>query len=169
MTDKVSIVLTDGRKINLELDRASAPITVENFLKLVDNGFYNGLCFHRVISGFMIQGGGMVQEKGVLIEKRGLKPIKGEFLNNGVKNDIKHELGVISMARTNEPNSATSQFFICAANCDFLDKNYAAFGRTLDAESNKVVVDISNVKTHSYGWYNDIPNEPVVINHIERI
>lgn len=167
--DKVSIVLKDGRKINLELDRASAPITVENFLKLVDNGFYNGLCFHRVISGFMIQGGGMVQEKGVLIEKRGLKPIKGEFLNNGVKNDIKHELGVISMARTNEPNSATSQFFICAANCDFLDKNYAAFGRTLDAESNKVVVDISNVKTHSYGWYNDIPNEPVVIDHVERI
>ncbi len=167
--DKVSIVLTDGRKINLELDKASAPITVENFLKLVDNGFYNGLCFHRVISGFMIQGGGMVQEKGVLIEKRGLKPIKGEFLNNGFKNDIKHELGVISMARTNEPNSATSQFFICAADCDFLDKNYAAFGRTLDAESNKVVVDISNVKTHSYGWYNDIPNEPVVIDHIERI
>ena len=167
--DKVSIVLKDGRKINLELDRASAPVTVENFLKLVDNGFYNGLCFHRVISGFMIQGGGMVQEKGVLIEKRGLKPIKGEFLNNGVKNDIKHELGVISMARTNEPNSATSQFFICAANCDFLDKNYAAFGRTLDAESNKVVVDISNVKTHSYGWYNDIPNEPVVIDHVERI
>ena len=167
--DKVSIVLTDGRKINLELDKASAPITVENFLKLVDNGFYNGLCFHRVISGFMIQGGGMVQEKGVLIEKRGLKPIKGEFLNNGVKNDIKHELGVISMARTNEPNSATSQFFICAANCDFLDKNYAAFGRTIDAESNKVVVDISNVKTHSYGWYNDIPNEPVVIDHVERI
>lgn len=167
--DKVSIVLKDGRKINLELDKASAPITVENFLKLVDNGFYNGLCFHRVISGFMIQGGGMVQEKGVLIEKRGLKPIKGEFLNNGVKNDIKHELGVISMARTNEPNSATSHFFICAADCDFLDKNYAAFGRTLDAESNKVVVDISNVKTHSYGWYNDIPNEPVVIDHIERI
>ncbi len=167
--DKVSIVLKDGRKINLELDRASAPITVENFLKLVDNGFYNGLCFHRVISGFMIQGGGMVQEKGVLIEKRGLKPIKGEFLNNGFKNDIKHELGVISMARTNEPNSATSQFFICAADCDFLDKNYAAFGRTLDAESNKVVVDISNVKTHSYGWYNDIPNEPVVIDHVERI
>ena len=167
--DKVSIVLKDGRKINLELDKASAPITVENFLKLVDNGFYNGLCFHRVISGFMIQGGGMVQEKGVLIEKRGLKPIKGEFLNNGVKNDIKHELGVISMARTNEPNSATSQFFICAADCDFLDKNYAAFGRTIDAESNKVVVDISNVKTHSYGWYNDIPNEPVVIDHIERI
>ena len=167
--DKVSIVLKDGRKINLELDRASAPVTVENFLKLVDNGFYNGLCFHRVISGFMIQGGGMVQEKGVLIEKRGLKPIKGEFLNNGFKNDIKHELGVISMARTNEPNSATSQFFICAADCDFLDKNYAAFGRTIDAESNKVVVDISNVKTHSYGWYNDIPNEPVVIDHIERI
>ena len=167
--DKVSIVLTDGRKINLELDKASAPITVENFLKLVDNGFYNGLCFHRVISGFMIQVGGMVQEKGVLIEKRGLKPIKGEFLNNGFKNDIKHELGVISMARTNEPNSATSQFFICAADCDFLDKNYAAFGRTIDAESNKVVVDISNVKTHSYGWYNDIPNEPVVIDHVERI
>ncbi len=167
--DKVSIVLKDGRKINLELDKASAPITVENFLKLVDNGFYNGLCFHRVISGFMIQGGGMVQEKGVLIEKRGLKPIKGEFLNNGFKNDIKHELGVISMARTNEPNSATSQFFICAADCDFLDKNYAAFGRTIDAESNKVVVDISNVKTHSYGWYNDIPNEPVVIDHVERI
>ena len=167
--DKVSIVLKDGRKINLELDRASAPVTVENFLKLVDNGFYNGLCFHRVISGFMIQVGGMVQEKGVLIEKRGLKPIKGEFLNNGFKNDIKHELGVISMARTNEPNSATSQFFICAADCDFLDKNYAAFGRTIDAESNKVVVDISNVKTHSYGWYNDIPNEPVVIDHVERI
>ena len=165
----VVIEMENGKKIKLELYPEVAPITCANFEKLVKEGFYNGLIFHRVISGFMIQGGGMVQEKGVLIEKRGLKPIKGEFLNNGFKNDIKHELGVISMARTNEPNSATSQFFICAADCDFLDKNYAAFGRTLDAESNKVVVDISNVKTHSYGWYNDIPNEPVVIDHVERI
>lgn len=167
--EKVSIVLTDGRRINLELDRATAPITVENFLKLVDSGYYNGLCFHRVISGFMIQGGGMTQERGMLKEKGGLKPIKGEFLHNGVKNDIKHKLGVISMARTNQPNSATSQFFICAADCSFLDNEYAAFGRTIDEESNKTVVDISNVKTHSYGWYNDIPDVPVVIDHVERI
>ena len=167
--DKVSIVLTDGRKINLELDRASAPVTVENFLKLVDNGFYNGLCFHRVISGFMIQGGGMVQEKGVLIEKRGLKPIKGEFLNNGVKNDIKHELGVISMARTNEPNSATSQFFICVTDCPHLDGEYAAFGKTVDEESAKVAKSISEVKTHSWRGYDDIPDDPVVIKSITRI
>jgi len=161
-----TINLADGRSVNLELYPDIAPISVANFVEVAESGFYEGLCFHRVIPGFMIQGGGMTCEKGNLNEKRGLKPIKGEFDSNGVKNPLKHTLGVISMARTNVPDSATSQFFLCAADCGFLNGNYAAFGKTTDAESDKVILDISQVRTTNAGYHNDVPVEPVVIKSV---
>lgn len=124
----VVIELENGKKIKLELYPEKAPITVENFLGLVKEGFYDGLIFHRVIRGFMIQGGdpegtGMGGAK---------KKIKGEFSSNGVKNDLKHERGVISMARAMNPNSASSQFFIMHEDAPHLDGQYAAFGRVVE-------------------------------------
>ncbi|MEG1613690.1 MAG: peptidylprolyl isomerase [Clostridia bacterium] len=166
--DKISIILTDGRAINLELNSTEAPLTVENFLKLIDEKYFDGLCFHRCIKNFMVQGGGFIANGTSLKEKKGAKEIKGEFKLNGVKNSIHHELGVISMARTNMPNSASSQFFLCAGDCSFLDGQYAGFGKTTDDESNNVILDISNTKTHSWTYYDDIPNTPVIIKTIER-
>lgn len=163
---KICIELNDNRKINLELYKDIAPITVDNFINLCKNNFYNGVCFHRCIENFMIQGGGFVQSGNAIKEKRGAKPIKGEFLSNGVKNNLHHELGVISMARTNVPDSASSQFFLCAADCAFLDGGYAAFGKTTDEESNKIIVDISKVQTHSFGYYEDVPNNAIVIKTV---
>ena len=166
MGQKIEIKLNDGRVMRAELYEDVAPITVKNFLELVDKGFYTGLIFHRVIPGFMIQGGGMYQ---TLEEKGGLKPIKGEFKQNGVKNDLKHELGVLSMARTMDPNSATSQFFICVDDASYLDGSYAAFGKLIDAESEKVAIDISKVKTVTFRWYEDVPLTPIFIESIKRI
>ena len=124
----VVIEMENGKKIKLELYPDKAPITVENFLKLVKDGFYDGLIFHRVIKDFMIQGGDP-QGTGMGGAK---DKIKGEFLMNGVPNDLKHERGVISMARAQNPNSASSQFFICHKDSFFLDGQYAAFGRVVD-------------------------------------
>ena len=162
---KVRINLIDGRSMTAQLDEQAAPITVENFLKLVDSNFYNGLIFHRVIPGFMIQGGGLYPS----LSPKTNKPIKGEFSANGVDNPLKHKLGVLSMARTNIPDSATSQFFICVKDCDFLDGQYAAFGQLVDEESIKVAIDISKVKTVSVGFYQDVPYEAIVIKSIERV
>ena len=159
---KVCIEFTDGKKINLELYPEHAPITVDNFIDLVKSGFYDGLCFHRVIAGFMIQGGGFTYNNG-LVEKKAPRTIKGEFAMNGVKNDLHHGIGVISMARTMMPNSASSQFFICVDDVPHLDAQYAAFGKVCDEESLKVAVDISTVKTTSWAYYDDVPVEPVVI------
>ncbi len=121
----VRIEMENGGIIELELYPETAPITVANFEKLVRQGFYDGLIFHRVISGFMIQGGDP--------EGTGMggsdENIKGEFLANGVKNDLSHTRGVISMARASNPNSASSQFFIMHADGTFLDGQYAAFGK----------------------------------------
>lgn len=164
--DKITIDLADGRAINLELFADKAPITVENFIKLVKENYFDGLCFHRCIQGFMIQGGGFTQNGIGITEKRGAKSIKGEFRSNGVKNDLHHDLGVISMARTNVPDSGSSQFFLCAADCAFLDGQYAAFGKTTDKESDDVITSISKVPTHSFGYFDDIPNTPVVIKTI---
>ena len=111
--DKVCIEFTDGKKINLELFREYAPESVENFMALVKDGFYDGLCFHRVIREFMIQGGGFTQSGGELIHKPAPRTIRGEFAANGVRNPLRHTPGVVSMARTPDPNSASSQFFIC--------------------------------------------------------
>ena len=124
VTEYVRIDMESGKSMVVKLDPANAPITVANFQKLVKEGFYNGLIFHRVIAGFMVQGGdptgtGMSGSK---------QTIKGEFLMNGVRNGISHKRGVISMARTNVPDSASSQFFICHADATFLDGQYAAFG-----------------------------------------
>jgi len=127
-TNFVRIEMESGESITLELYPDIAPITVENFKSLVAEGYYSGIIFHRVIAGFMIQGGdptgtGMGGSK---------KTIKGEFAANGVRNDLSHKRGVISMARTNMPNSASSQFFICHADSTFLDGQYAAFGAIVE-------------------------------------
>ena len=118
------IVVKNYGKIELELDADVAPITVENFANLVNEGFYNGLTFHRIISGFMIQGGDPLGNG----TGGSNKTIKGEFASNGVKNSISHVRGTISMARSSMPNSASSQFFIVHKDSTFLDGKYAAFG-----------------------------------------
>lgn len=118
------IVVKNYGTIALELDADVAPITVENFANLVNEGFYNGLTFHRIISGFMIQGGDPLGNG----TGGSSKTIKGEFASNGVKNSISHVRGTISMARSSMPNSASSQFFIVHQDSTFLDGQYAAFG-----------------------------------------
>lgn len=169
-TDNIyaQIVLSDNRRINLRLDYDSAPKTVANFIELVQDGYYKNTIFHRVIDDFMIQGGGYTMSNGTVKEKTGAKEIKGEFKANGwTKNKIKHVTGVISMARTSEYNSASSQFFICAAVCAHLDGDYAAFGKTTDTDSKKVVLDISSQKTYQYSAaFTDMPVKVVKIKTI---
>ena len=137
----VVIEMENGKKIKIELYPEIAPITCENFEKLVKEGFYNGLIFHRVIEGFMIQGG---CPDGIGTGGPGWN-IKGEFASNGVKNDLKHERGVISMARSMMPNSAGSQFFIMHEDAPHLDGDYAAFGRVV--EGIEVVDEIATTQT----------------------
>lgn len=163
---KAKIEFTDGNVINLVLYPDSAPITVNNFVKLANSHFYDGLCFHRVIDGFMIQGGGFVfDERRGLVQKQA-EQIKGEFASNGVKNDIKHLKGTISMARTNVKDSASSQFFICVADTPHLDGEYAAFGRCADENSVKTAIAYGKVKTGRWQYYSDIPLKPIVIKTI---
>ena len=123
-----TITMQNGKTMTLELYPETAPITVENFVKLAKEGFYDGLIFHRVIEGFMIQGG---DPDGTGCGGPGYS-IKGEFAANGVKNDLKHTRGVISMARAMDPNSAGSQFFIMHEDAPHLDGQYAAFGKMTD-------------------------------------
>ena len=156
---RVSIDMGTYGVMELELFPEVAPITVENFLKLVDLKFYDGLIFHRVIKDFMIQGGdptgtGMGGSKD---------KIKGEFMQNGVKNTLEHTKGVISMARSANPNSASSQFFICHVNTPHLDGGYAAFGVVV--EGLDTVDKIANVETD----YRDKPKEDVKIKSIKRV
>lgn len=163
---KAVIELKDGRKINLVLDDECAPISVENFISLARSGHYNDTIFHRVIENFMIQGGGMLAD---LTEKASLKPIKGEFLSNGVNNTRKHKAGTISMARTMVKDSATAQFFICSVDTPHLDGEYAAFGEVADNESMQVVIDISRVDTGRYAYYSDVPVSPIIIDKVTII
>ena len=137
----VQIEMADGGIIKVELDPKAAPITCANFEKLVSEGFYDGLIFHRVIAGFMIQGGDPTGTGMGGSDEN----IKGEFAVNGVKNPLSHKRGVISMARSQRYNSASSQFFICHADATFLDGQYAAFGRVV--EGMEVVDRIANVQT----------------------
>ena len=153
----VRITMDSGKTIRLELYPEIAPITVENFLDLVNKGFYNGLSFHRIIPGFMIQGG---DPSGNGTGGPGYK-IKGEFKSNGVNNDIKHERGVISMARAFDPNSAGSQFFIMHKDAPHLDGEYAAFGKVI--EGLETVDEIASVETGSQ----DAPVKKVVIEKME--
>ena len=153
----VRITMDSGKTIRLELYPEIAPITVENFLDLVNKGFYNGLSFHRIIPGFMIQGG---DPSGNGTGGPGYK-IKGEFKSNGVNNDIKHERGVISMARAFDPNSAGSQFFIMHKDAPHLDGEYAAFGKVI--EGLETVDEIASVET----GFQDAPIKKVVMEKME--
>ena len=149
----VTIQMKDGGVMKAELYPDIAPITVQNFIDLASKGFYNGLIFHRVISGVMIQGG---DPEGIGIGGPGYC-IKGEFAANGFKNDLKHTRGVLSMARAGDPNSAGSQFFIMHEDAPFLDGQYAEFGKLI--EGIEVVDKIASVKTD----YHDKPLEDQVI------
>lgn len=158
---------TNKGVIELELDTKKAPETTKNFIEYVKAGFYDGTIFHRVIDGFMIQGGGM--EPGMK-EKRGRAPIKNEA-DNGLKN----ERGTIAMARTNDPHSATAQFFINVANNAFLNHSsptidgwgYCVFGRVTNGMD--VVDAIKGVSTTTKGYYQDVPAQDVIIEKVEII
>lgn len=152
----VIIKIKDGGEIKIELDEKNAPITTENFKNLVSEGFYDNLTFHRIISGFMIQGGCPL---GNGTGGSG-KNIIGEFSSNGIENPIKHTRGTISMARAMNPNSASSQFFIMHADSDYLDGNYAAFGKVVSGMDE--VDRIANVPTDM----GDRPLTPVIIEKI---
>ncbi|WP_044975596.1 peptidylprolyl isomerase [Ruminococcus sp. HUN007] len=152
----VVIEMENGKKIKIELYPEIAPITVANFEKLVNQGFYNGLIFHRVIPGFMIQGG---CPEGTGMGGPGWN-IKGEFSSNGVKNDLKHTRGVISMARSMRPDSAGSQFFIMHEDAPHLDGQYAAFGKVVDGI--EVVDEIAETETD----YADKPLTPQVMKSV---
>lgn len=167
---KVQIVLNTDECINIELYKEIAPKSVENFMKLVKSGYYNNTVFHRIINGFMIQTGGYKIEDNTLYELGDVESIPGEFSSNGFKNDLKHELGVISMARTSDPNSATSQFFICAGTPSWLDGEYAAFGKTIDEASNQAVLNVASMPTMNIGGgFSDFPQFEVKILEIKVI
>ena len=152
----ITITMAHGKKIRIELYPETAPITVENFIKLVQDGFYDGLTFHRVIPGFMIQGG---CPNGTGTGGPGWH-IKGEFASNGVENPLKHTRGVISMARAMDPDSAGSQFFIMHQDAPHLDGQYAAFGKVV--EGMDVVDEIASVQT-------DFRDKPLKLQVMEKV
>jgi peptidyl-prolyl cis-trans isomerase B (cyclophilin B) len=156
MNPIVTIEMENGGVMKAELYPEVAPNTVNNFISLVKKGFYDGVIFHRVISGFMIQGG---DPKGVGVGGPGYT-IKGEFSANGFKNDLKHDRGVLSMARTMAPNSAGSQFFVMHEDSPHLDGQYAAFGKL--TEGFDVLDAIAAVRTD----YNDKPRTPQVMKKV---
>ncbi len=162
------ITLTTGDKINLELFAKKAPITVANFVSLAKQGYYENTIFHRIIKDFMIQTGGYYLKDEYLEALPNVDEIQGEFFENGfTKNDIKHDLGVISMARKSDFNSASSQFFLCSARSEHLDGSYAAFGKTTDTKSNEVILKISNYQTYNIGYgFTDFPCEIIGISKI---
>jgi cyclophilin family peptidyl-prolyl cis-trans isomerase len=163
-----TIELTNGKKINLCLDSAYAPKSVEQFVTLAKQDFYKGTIFHRIIDNFMIQTGGYKIEDNALMEMPEVSPIQGEFASNGFKqNTLSHKLGVISMARTSDKNSATSQFFICSATCPWLDGEYAAFGYTTDKESEDAVLEVSKMQTFApHPAFSDFPVERIGIESV---
>jgi peptidyl-prolyl cis-trans isomerase B (cyclophilin B) len=153
MNPIVTFEMENGKIMKAELYPEIAPNTVKNFISLVKKGFYNGLIFHRVIPGFMIQGG--------CPEKSGMGgpgySIKGEFSSNGVQNDLKHTTGVLSMARSQHPDSAGSQFFVMVANSPHLDGQYASFGKLIEGQD--VADEIVSTKTD----FRDRPYEEQVM------
>ena len=155
---------TSKGEFTVQLFDKQAPVSVENFLRYADEGFFDGTIFHRVIAGFMIQGGGLTAD---MKNKPGHEPIKNEAANG-----LKNKRGTLSMARTNDINSATSQFFISVVDNDFLDHRpgnygYAVFGRI--ASGMEVVDAIAAVKTGKKGMYDDVPLETVVIESVTRV
>lgn len=155
----VRIHVLDYGIIDIELDRENAKETVDNFIKLVKEGFYDHLTFHRIIKGFMIQGGDPLGNGTGGSDKT----IKGEFKANGVNNNLSHKRGVISMARANDYNSASSQFFICHQDCPYLDGLYASFGKVINGMD--IVDKIASVKTNRF----DYPLTKVIIEKMEII
>ena len=162
--EKIKITMENGNSFVIELCEDVAPITCANFLTLVKSGIYNGLTYHRVIEGFMAQGGcpdgtgcGGADET-----------IKGEFRMNGVDNTLSHTRGVVSMARSQHPDSASSQFFICYDDCTFLDGQYAAFGKVV--EGMETVDDFLKIdRRMSFGGERSTPVEPIVMKTAEVI
>lgn len=176
----IKITLEDGSEMKGELYPDIAPISVDNFVKLVEADFFDGLIFHRVIPGFMIQGGGYDQTfyEGNFNSKEA-ESIKGEFSTNGVTNDLKHTRGVISMARAQDMNSGSSQFFIMHDDAPYLDGQYAAFGKITEglevvdkiatAETTQLDGKVTVAGTEYDNTMSDVPVEPVVIKTIEII
>lgn len=161
----IKITVKDLGSMTAELYPEKAPLTVANFVKLAEEGFFEGLIFHRVIRGFMIQGGGFTEE----MEHKETDSIRGEFRANGfAQNDLKHKRGVLSMARTQDPDSASSQFFVMHQDAPHLDAQYAGFGMLTDGFD--VLDAIATTQTGNYGWYmQDVPRTPIVIEKIEVI
>lgn len=159
---QIKVTMENGGEFVIELCPENAPITCENFLKLAKSGFYNGLTFHRVIDGFMAQGG---DPEGTGCGGND-ECIKGEFSANGVNNTLSHTRGVVSMARSQNPNSASSQFFICYDDCTFLDGQYAAFGKVV---SGMEVVDgfLKTERRMSFGGERSTPVTPIVMKTVE--
>ena len=156
----VKITMQGGGEIELELYPEVAPVTVENFKSLVEEGFYNGLTFHRIIKGFMIQGGDPLGNGMGGSDKT----IKGEFKMNGFDNPLKHTRGVISMARSSMPNSASSQFFIMHEDAPHLDGSYAAFGKVT-----KGIEIVDEIADTPVGWDGQSPKVTPVIEKMELI
>jgi len=160
----IEITVTGYGTMKAELYPEFAPETVKNFLGLIDRNFFDGLIFHRVIKGFMIQGGGYDK----YFEEQPTAQIKGEFAANGYpQNTLKHVRGTLSMARTSDPNSASSQFFIMHEDAPYLDAQYAAFGKLIDGFD--VLDDIAGVRTGRLGYFDDVPREAVVIESINVV
>ena len=161
----IKINVRDFGTMTAELYPEKAPKTVANFVKLAESGFFSGLIFHRIIKGFMIQGGGYDEN----MDHKDAEAIKGEFKANGfMQNDLKHTRGVLSMARTQDPDSASYQFFVMHMDAPHLDAQYAGFGKVTDGLD--VLDAIASVKTGNFGWYmQDVPKTPVIIDSIEVI
>ena len=162
---KIQITVRDFGTMTAELYPEKAPLTVANFLSLIEKKFFDGLIFHRVIAGFMLQGGGYTAD----MQQKECAAIKGEFAANGCRtNNLKHTRGVLSMARTSDPNSASSQFFVMHENAPHLDGQYAGFGKVIEGED--VIDKIAAVETGSYGWYmQDVPMTTVMIETMEIV
>jgi cyclophilin family peptidyl-prolyl cis-trans isomerase len=159
-----ALISTSYGEITIDLEVDRAPVTVENFLNYIEDGFYNDTIFHRVIPGFMIQGGGMTRD---MAPKKTKAPIKNE-----AKNGLLNMRGTLAMARTQEKDSATSQFFINLSDNSFLDHSardfgYAVFARV--SQGMEVVDKIAGVETGRSGFHEDVPKEPVIINKVELI
>lgn len=158
------ITLTNGEEIELELYPDVAPKTVANFIKNVQEGFYSGTIFHRAIEGFVIQGGGYDTNYEL---KSVSETVEGEFESNGIENDLSHVRGVISMARTNEPNSATTQFFIVQEDSTYLDGEYAAFGKvTSGMDVVDEIAEAPKMADPPSGMFESLPEEQFVIDSI---
>ena len=168
MRPLVRMTLENEMTMDIELYDDVAPISVKNFLKLVDEKFYEGIVFHRIIAEFMAQAGGYLVNGNNLEDAKKTETIKGEFKSNGVENNLKHTKGVISMARTSVKDSGSSQFFICTASAPHLDGEYAAFGKVV--KGMETLDYLNDAKTINIGGgLTDFPYPVIRIKKIERI